>query len=158
VNASREPAGIRLDLGLLVLRLAGFGLAYAHGWGKLVRMVSGDTGFVEGVARLGFPLPVVFAWAAALAESLGGLLVLLGLGTRVAAALCAFTMLVAAFGTHHAHHHALIQLGLASFPPETVKAWGKPEMALIYALPFVALALVGGGRFALERLLRRGKR
>ena len=158
MGVARDAGATRFDVGLLLLRLAGFGLAYAHGWGKLVRLLGGDTGFADSVAKIGLPMPLVFAWAAALTESVGGFLVLLGLGTRVAAALCGFTMLVAAMGTHHAHHQALIKLGLASFPPETVKSWGNPELALVYLLPFLALALMGGGRFALERLARRGKR
>ena len=46
-------------------------------------------------------------------------------------------------------------LGLAAYPPDTVKAWGSYELALLYLAVFVALALAGGGRFAVERLLPR---
>jgi putative oxidoreductase len=147
---------LREDLALLILRLtAGLGLALAHGWGKIVALSSGQPRFVDSVASLGFPMPGLFAWAAALSEFGGGLAVALGLGTRVGAGFAAFTMAVAAFGRHHAHGHLLDRLGLVSVPPETLKAWGNPELALAYLAALVAIALLGSGRFAVERLIRR---
>ena len=51
------------DLGLLILRLAGAGLALAHGWGKVVSLSAGQgERFIAGVAELGFPAPGLFAW------------------------------------------------------------------------------------------------
>jgi putative oxidoreductase len=97
---------------------------------------------------------MAFAWAAALSETLGGLLVGLGLFTRFAAPACAFTMAVAAFGRHQAHQHLMVKLGLRSAGEETLKAWGDPEMALLYLACFVAVALMGAGRFSLDHLLR----
>jgi putative oxidoreductase len=155
--ADRGP-GRGLDLALLLLRLAGVGLITMHGWGKLVRMASGNYGFVSGVAEMGFPFPVFFAWAAVLAETLLSILVTLGLFTRPAAAICAVNMAVAAFLRHRAHLHWLSALGLRSYPPETMKAWGNPELALMYLLVFLALALAGGGRFSLDRLIRSRRR
>jgi putative oxidoreductase len=148
------------DLALVLLRLAGLGLALAHGWGKVERFATGQGArFVESVARLGFPQPELFAWAAALSEFLGGLLVALGLGTRVAASFAAVTMGVAAFARHHAHEHLLVAIGLRQATPETMETWGDPEGALLYLACFLAIALVGPGRFALDALLgRRGKR
>jgi putative oxidoreductase len=143
----------RSDIGLLVLRLAGFGLLCIHGWGTLVALAGGQTGFADSVARLGFPAPLVFAWAAALGETLGGLLVGLGLFTRFAAPVCAFTMAVAAFGQHHAHQHLLVRLHLRSAGEDTLKAWGSPEMALLYLACFLAVALMGAGRYSLDHLL-----
>jgi putative oxidoreductase len=147
------------DVAVLILRLAGLGLALAHGWGKVaaLAMGSGDR-FVEGVASLGFPLPALFAWAAALAEFGGGLAVALGLGTRVAAGFAAFTMAVAAFGRHHAHELLLVKLGLAGATPDQLKAWGNPELALVYLALFLGVALLGGGRFSLDAGLGRKRR
>lgn len=153
-----DRPGPGLDLALLLLRLSSLGLLLAHGWGKLARMAGGDYGFVAGVGRLGFPYPTVFAWAAVVAETLLPVLIILGLFTRVAAAVCAFNMFVAAFLRHQAHRHALILVGLREYPEETVKGWGNPELALMYLVVFLALALAGGGRFALERLLKRSRR
>jgi putative oxidoreductase len=140
-----------VDLALLLLRLAGIGLAVFHGWPKLTALASGTSRFHEGLAGMGLPLPVALAWAAALAEAVGGLLVALGLFTRIAAAFCAATMLVAAFVRHHAHHLLLGKLGLYTVTPESAKAWGNPELALLYLLAFAALVLAGGGRLSLDR-------
>ena len=140
-----------VDLALLVLRLSGIGLAVFHGWPKLAALVGGTSRFHEGLAAMGFPAPVAFAWAAALAETAGGVLVAAGLFTRVAAALCAVVMAVAAFARHHAHHLLLGKLGFHTVTPESAKAWGSPELALVYLLAFLALALAGGGRLSLDR-------
>ena len=54
--------------------------------------------FTGMVASLGFPLPVIFAYAAALSEFVGGLLILVGAYTKIAGALLGIVMLVALFG------------------------------------------------------------
>ena len=150
----------RSDLALFALRLAGFGLIFAHGIGKLTGLLGGSDRFVQGVAKLGFPAPLGFAWAAALVETLGGLLIVLGLATRVAALLGAVVMAVAAFLRHQAVGQLAVHAGLAATPPAVVESWGSPEKALIYLLVFVALALLGPGRWSLDHLLarRRGRR
>lgn len=146
------------DFALLILRMAGLGLATAHGWAKLTRLAGGDTRFAESLGAMGFPVPLAFAWAAALSEAVGGLLVTVGLGTRVAAAFCAITMSVAALSRHHAHDLLLVKLRLLEVPAEKLGAWGSPELALIYLLPFLALLLLGGGGLALERMFGRRRR
>lgn len=146
------------DFALLVLRLAGAGLAYAHGWGKVVSLSLGQGDrFIAGVAELGFPAPGLFAWAAALAEFLGGLCVALGLGSRIAAGFAAFNMAVAAFGRHKAHVQLFVTLGLVEMPADTLKGWGNPELALLYLAVFATVLVVGPGRIALDSLIG-GKR
>ena len=138
------------DIGLLVLRLAGLYLALGHGWGKVVGLASGQSRFAEGLAEMGFPLPVVFAWAAALTEFAGGLALALGLFTRWAAALAAITMFVAGFMRHRALGQLASWLGIAPASEETVKAWGNPELALAYLAIFAAIALLGPGRLSID--------
>jgi putative oxidoreductase len=140
-----------VDSALLLLRLSGLGLAVFHGWPKLTALAGGTSRFHEGLAAMGLPLPVALAWSAALAETVGGALVAAGLFTRIAAALCAAVMAVAAFARHHAHHLLLGKLGLYTVTPESAKAWGNPELALLYLLAFLALVLAGGGRLSLDR-------
>jgi putative oxidoreductase len=149
-----------LDLGLLVLRLTGLGLAVAHGWGKVMALSSegAEARFVGGVDALGFPLPYLFAWAAALAEFAGGLLIALGLFTRVAAAAAAVAMFVASFMRHRFGHQVLVWTGILDVPEETVAGWGNAELAAVYLAIFVALTLIGGGRFSLDRVVRRSRR
>jgi putative oxidoreductase len=142
------------DIALLLLRLTGIGLAVAHGWGKVSALATGGGDrFIGGVEALGFPLPALFAWAAALAEFGGGLFVALGIGARVSAAFAASTMFVAAFARHKFHLHLLVSLGLMRASPDVVKGWGNPEMALIYLVCFLAIVLMGGGRFSLDHLV-----
>lgn len=150
---------MRADLGLLAARLTGLGLAIAHGWPKLVALHAGTSKFPEAVASLGFPAPTAFAWMAALLEVVGGLGVALGLGTRVAAVLAACPLAVAAFLRHHAHDHLLARLGLRSASEETLRAWGSPELALVYLAIMIAIALVGPGRLSADAVIGpRGKR
>ena len=143
------------DIGLLILRLAGLYLAVGHGWGKVVGLASGQSRFVDGVASMGFPMPVLFAWAAGLAELAGGIAIALGLFTRWAAALAACTMFVAAFVRHRALSQFLSWLGISPATEEALRGWGNPELATVYLLACVAVALLGPGRFSIDAKLGR---
>lgn len=99
------------NFGLLWLRvLGGAGIAY-HGYGKVFGGMMGK--FVQGVAKMGFPAPEVFAWAAALSEFAGGIFIVLGLATRPAAFFVFATMSVAAFVVHKADPFQVKELALA---------------------------------------------
>jgi putative oxidoreductase len=124
------------DTGLLILRVGvGAFMLVAHGWGKLAGFGELSGSFPDPIG-VGSTLSLVLA---ILAEVLCAALIIVGLGTRFAAVPLLITMLVAAFIVH------------AGDP------WGKKEFALLYAIPFATLIFTGGGRFALERLLRRGR-
>jgi putative oxidoreductase len=127
-----------IAVALLWLRvLMGIGIA-THGYPKVF---GGDIDkLASGVAKLGFPAPELFAWAAALSEFVGGILVALGFVTRPAAALIFITMTVAAFGAH-------------ASDPFKVK-----ELALAYWTISGALILTGAGPFALDHYVRWGKK
>ena len=125
-----------LDAGLLVLRVGMFAmLALGHGLGKLPV----SQGFIDNTAGMGFPLPALFAWAAALSEFAGGLLLALGLLTRPAALLVAITMFVA-YGLAH---------GFA------LSGEGSGEMAVLYLVGAIALFLTGPGRYSVDAQLTR---
>jgi putative oxidoreductase len=142
------------DLALLLVRLGlGLGMALAHGLPKVQALASGDTAFVQGVARLGFPYPLAFAWTSAAVELVGGIAVALGLFTRPFAALNSVNMVVAAFARHHAHHQLLGVAGLRVWTEEQLKAWGRPELALVYLLGFTALLLMGAGLYSVDGLM-----
>lgn len=66
------------------------------GFGKLTN-IGGTAGYIDS---LGLPVPIVTAWIAALLELLGGLAVLLGFQTRLAALLLAAFTIAAAFIAH----------------------------------------------------------
>ena len=143
------------DLGLLILRLAGLYLAIGHGWGKVVGLASGESRFLEGVANMGFPVPIVFAWAAALSELVGGTAMALGLFTRWAAVFAATTMFVASFVRHRAASQFLSWIGVAPASDEQFKAWGNPELSTIFMLVCLGVALLGPGRFSIDARLGR---
>jgi putative oxidoreductase len=126
------PPERMVDLSWTVLRVAAGGLMAPHGFAKLP--ISAD--FVQGVGSLGFPAPLVFAWAAALSELVGGLLLALGLFTRPAAFLIGCTMTVAAF------------LALAGKPLEA------RELPLLFLAVMVPFVVQGSGRFSVDALLR----
>lgn len=123
--------------GLVWLRaLMGTGIAY-HGFGKVFggRMDQ----FAGGVAKLGFPMPEAFAWAAALSEFAGGVLIIVGFQTRLAALFVFATMSVAAFLAHAAD-------------PLKVK-----ELALAYWTMAGTLILTGAGPRSLDHRLARNE-
>ncbi len=130
------------DWGLLILRVA-IGLVFiAHGWPKLnpSGTMKGPAGFAGWLKQMRVPLPTFFAWVVALLETVGALLLMLGLGTRILAVGLVIDMLVAIF-------RALRPMG-ATFTSMT----GGPRWELEFLLATGALALVftGAGAIALD--------
>ena len=99
-----------------------------------------DRDFFEGWFGKGlhFPFPLFMAYLAKGGEFFGGILVLLGLYTRVGASLVAFDMLVATLTNN---------LG---------KNWGiESNITISYCLFAIVLLYWGGGKYALESLFKR---
>jgi len=120
------------SLGLLWLRLLmGAGMAY-HGYGKLFQ--GSVAQFGEFIAGMGLPFPHLLAWIAVLSEFLGGLCIMAGLGTRVAAFFVFGTMTIAVFVAHGAD-------------PFT-----KKELALAYWTIAGTLMMTGPGFLSVDRL------
>jgi len=125
------------DAGLLVLRLfTGLALAFAHGLGKFPPSAR----FIAGVEGMGFPVPALFAWAAAGAELVGGILLAIGLFTRPSALFILATMATAAFIRH---------------APDPFS--GK-EKALLFGVVALLFLLAGAGRYSVDAMMRGGKR
>lgn len=120
------------DLALMVLRIV-IGLAFMlHGWGKIQSPFSwmGPESAVPGV----------FQFLAALSEFGGGLALILGLLTRLAALGLASTMAGAVF------MHA-VQRG----DPFVSKGGASYELAAVYFFFAVYIVVNGPGRFSLDR-------
>ena len=107
------------------------------GWGKLHNMAQ----TVEYFASLHIPAPAFQARLAALTELVGGVLVLVGLGARLACLPLAFTMLVAILTAKRADLDGLTTL------------LGFEEWS--YIVFFVWLALAGPGPLSLDGLIAR---
>lgn len=121
------------SVGILWMRLmTGIFIAH-HGYGKVFGGFMGK--FTEGVDKMGFPFPGLFAWAAALSEFLGGILMALGLGTRAASFFVCVTMSVAAFIAHAAD------------------PFQKKELALLFGVVAVGLIFTGAGTYSLDSVI-----
>ena len=125
-----NSAGV--NLGLLILRLSAGGFMLTHGYPKLQRLLSGELRFSDPLG-LG---PEVSLVLAIFAEFLCSILVVLGLGTRLATLPLIVTMSVAAFISHGSDPFA------------------RKELALMYLVSFVVLLLNGGGKYSVDHFLQ----
>ena len=96
----------------------------------------------------------MLGYVAAYSELVGGALLIIGLLTRIAAAFLAATMFVAAF---------VVQLPDALRDPDAAgknkvfAAIRSIELPLSVLAAMLALVLLGGGRWSLDRVIRRRK-
>lgn len=129
------------DLGLLVARV-GLGLAFVkHGWPKITGGPEKWAKLGEAMSHLGVDFwPTFWGFMAAFAEFGGGILLALGLAFRPAAGMMAITMGVAAY-----MHHS------------SGDGFGGWSHAAEDGVMFVALLLIGPGRYALEVRLRKSE-
>ncbi|SFU65732.1 DoxX family protein [Halomonas korlensis] len=123
---------LRVPVGLILM---------AHGAQKLFGWFGGNglEGTGQWLASIGLEPGYLMALLAGSAEFFGGLALILGLLTRPAALVSAFTMLVAIFSVHIGH-------GLFA-------SNGGYEFALSLLAATVALAIQGAGRLSLDSLL-----
>lgn len=129
------------DVALLLLRLVTGVVFIYHGGQKLFGWFGGGgmAPMIEAVRNnLELPMPVPMAWLAALSEFAGGILVLIGFFTRLAALPMIGVMGVAAFLVH-GHAFGLKHNGM--------------EFALTLGVVLVAILLSGPGRFSVDRLI-----
>jgi len=136
------------SLGLLILRL-GTGLLLAgHGWPKAQAVMEGRSMDFLDVIGLG---PQVSTYMVAGAEVVGAVLVAIGLGTRLFAAIAAFDVGVAAFLVHLAQGQPVLQRMAED-------GGGSAQMALLFFFPMLALVFTGPGAFSLDAMISRRRR
>jgi putative oxidoreductase len=125
------------DLGLLIIRLMLAAIGIFHGSQKLFGAFGGHgiEGFAQSLDKMGIPLPVPAAWLTGLSELAGGILIGIGLWTRIAPIPWAISMLVAFFVAHQ-----------AKFDSQK----GGGEYALTLAAVLIALVFTGPGRYSVE--------
>lgn len=122
----------KINIALFILRISAGAFMLTHGWGKLLKLIGDDPiQFADplGVGVTASLLLTVFA------EVFCSILLILGLTTRLAAIPSLITMLVAAFVVH------------------ANDGFGKMEMALLYGVMYLVIAIAGAGKYSLDHLI-----
>lgn len=134
---AHRPDDLRLDLGLLLLRLCSGGfMLFAHGLPKLL-------GWAERSQRFFDPF---------------------GLGPAPSLALAIFAevgcslAIMAGFRTRLATIPLLVTMFVAAFMANAGEPWAKQELAMTFAVMFATLLLTGAGRWSADAVLRREQR
>lgn len=120
-----------------ILRIVTGFLFAAHGWQKFNEFTIAGT--QAAFAQMGVPAANVAAPVIATLELIGGVALILGVLTRVFAALLAVNMLGALFLVHA--------------PAGIFAATGGYELVLILAAAALALAFVGAGKVSVDKVL-----
>jgi putative oxidoreductase len=130
-----DTNSLRGSAGLLLFRVV-MGAAFVlHGYGKIQH----PTSWMPGDQFPGF-----LQAAAAVAEFGGGIALILGLLTPLAALGLAATMAVAVFQVHVPHGDVFVA---------TEPGQGSYELAAVYLAGAIALLLLGPGRFSIDGCL-----
>jgi len=120
-----------IDIGLLILRLwFGLEMVIAHGWPKLRNFLAGETDQFLNFLGLGTHLSYGLA---VFGEFVCGLLIAVGLFTRLSTIPYMITMLVAAFLVHWDD------------------GWSKMSFPLMYFIPALVLLITGPGKYSLDQ-------
>jgi putative oxidoreductase len=130
------PAPAR-DLVILLTRLGVGVVMFAHGWQKF--FTYGIDGAAAGLGQAGVPAPALLASLAAGVELLGGAALVLGLLVPVVGVLLALDMLGA---------FVLVHAGNGVFVDQ-----GGFELVLALGVASLLLAVIGAGRYSLDRVL-----
>ena len=124
---------VNADWVALILRIIGGGFMLTHGCPKFQKLLSGNMEFSDPIG-LGVGVSLFLT---VFAEFFCGLLLLLGLGTRLSSIPLFITMFVAGFVVHGADPFA------------------RKEKALMYLLIYLAIFLMGGGKYSLDNLIKK---
>ena len=137
------------SLGLLFLRVCiGLLMMIGHGIPKIQAFADKKDKFpVPDFFPLKYMSPPISLMATIGTEVGCAALIILGLATRPAAFIFAFTMIVAAFNIH------------SSGPWFIGGAPGAKEPALLYMIPAIAILLAGAGSYSIDAtILKEGRR
>ena len=120
---------LRINAGIAVLRVFASAMMMVHGFSKLQKLINGDFQFVNPIG-IG-ETPSLFLTV--IGEFICPIFVIIGFKTRWAAAITAVTMGVAGF----IHHRA--------------DPFYEKELALVYFTIFLAIALIGPGKYSIDK-------
>ena len=127
----------KVDIGLLIFRLGIAGLMLTHGTPKLIRFFGSEE--ITFADPLGLGQVFTFSFAV-FAEFICAVLVLLGLGTRLAVIPLMLTMAVAAFIVHASD------------------GFRVQELPLLFLFGFLLLFFTGSGKYSLDHYFLMSKK
>lgn len=134
-NRFKDAVSNLQSLTLLFLRLI---LAYGF-YQPAMNKIGNVSGIAEWFASMNYPLPTLNAYLATGTETLGVILLTLGLGTRVISIPLIIVMLVAIFTVHFSNGFAASDNGF--------------EIPLYYSLMLLVLLTHGAGKFSIDHLI-----
>lgn len=134
-----SPLGRLAGVGPLAARVIVGIIMAAHG---LQKLSAGPANFGAFLQQLGVPLPTATAYVVVFVEVVGGVLLILGLFSRLAALLVAINLLVATL---------LVKVGVGLIAPEGTGAGAELDLALMAGCLVVLFA--GPGVFSADRAL-----
>lgn len=142
------------SVGLLILRLGFGGYLMTHGWGKLQMMLQGQWSAMGDPIGIGSTASLTLV---TFAEFVCAILVMIGLGTRLASIPVVIAMGVAAFVAHGADPWTMATAAMRFFAGES-QSWASKQPALMFLIAFLGLVFTGAGRFSLDHLIAARKR
>jgi putative oxidoreductase len=122
------------DLWYPMIRVTAGAVLLTHGWAKVH---SGVAAVAATFVKNGFPAPGAFADVTILLETAGAACIVLGLFTRVVAAVLA------------------VEMAIITFAVMVPQGWGRVEFPLMWGIVMFAIALRGGGPYSLDRVIGR---
>jgi putative oxidoreductase len=135
-----EPTARLAGFAPLVARVIVGMIMVAHGWQKLTQF--GPANFGQSLAERGVPLPVFMGYVVTCAELIGGILLIVGLLSRLAALVLTIDLIVALL---------LVKVDVGLIAPQGSGAGAELDLALIAG--FLVVLLAGPGRLSLDHAL-----
>ncbi len=129
------------SFGLLVLRIVVGAVFAAHGAQKIFEFTIPGT--IGSFSDMGVPLPEIAAPVVAFVEFIGGILLILGVFTRLVGLLLAVDMIVALIAVH--------------LPAGLWVGEGGYEFVAVLGAAALALAFTGAGRLSVDGAFLRGR-
>lgn len=132
-----SDAAATSDIGRLLLRLVVGAWLLPHGFGKLFGWFGGPglAGFAAELEGFGLPAAAPLPWLLAAAQTLAGLLIVIGLWTRTSAAVAAAFLAVTV---------------VLNVPHGWFWMHGGIEYPLLWTLAAIAVMLMGAGRHSVD--------
>jgi putative oxidoreductase len=127
------------ELGPLAVRVIVGTIMAAHG---LQKVQAGPANFGAFLGQMGVPLPTLMGYVVTLVEVVGGVLLIVGLLSRLAALLLTIDLVVAIL---------LVKVNVGFLSPPQGGAGAELELALIAG--FLVILLAGPGRLSVDHAL-----